>query len=314
MPYQDIYRHGAILEKGERECTVRWEAVQRANAALAIPQGRTILDLGAAEGYFSVRWAETFPGDTVVACDPAPALLETAQAHPELPIIVCRKPLTPLDLWRLGQCEHVDLTLCLNLLHHFGLGWADALEATLTLGDGVLYETPDPSDTGACHAIFLPEIHRALMVLPTQLLARLPSHTSPAYARWLQWVATPKSTLARAYWEAPPGASRPGAVHLYSGVGGKCGAWPRKGEHRLWWPGINLATYLALDGQWPTRAAIATCIRRTVHARTTSHGDIRPWNWIVTADPRCPVQLIDAGDWTGDDAEGLAWTLAALEA
>jgi hypothetical protein len=317
MSYQDLYRHGEILQRGERECAERWEEVRRIGAfnSCGTVSGygrRTVVDLGAAEGYFSVRWAES-SGDTVVALDPSPDLLDTAKAHPELPLIVCRKGLTPADLWEFGRCEHVDLTLCMNILHHFGPEWPYALEAVITWGNAVLFETPDPLDVGACHAVYVPGIHRGIMALPTQVFAHPASHTSPDHPRWMGLLQTPKSYLTSPYWNAPPGVQRPGAVHVYQSCGAKYGAWPRKGERREWFPGINLATYLALDGCWPSRSALAACVRSTVAALPNPHGDIRPWNWIVTGAPLNPLQLIDFGDWTSNDDDGLAWTLHVLE-
>ena len=307
MSYQDLYRHGTIIEQGERDCLSRWHALPR---TLPISPA-TVVDLGAAEGYFSVRWAERNLYDTVVALDPSPALLDTARAHPELHLIVCQKQLSVEDLWEFGRCEHADLTLCLNVLHHFGPQWARALEAVLTWGDRIIIETPDPHDAGACWHEMLPELHRACVALPWEGLGRPVSHTSSS-RRWLGQIATPKSSLTAPYWHAPSGVQRPGSVHLFSKGGMKFGAWPRKGERRAWIPGINLATYLALDGVWPTRDSLAECITRTVAARTAPHGDIRPWNWIVTGDPATPIQLIDEGDFTSDDAAGLALTLEAL--
>lgn len=301
-----------LAERGEEVCAARWEviAAQAQRRRRRLPSNATILDLGAAEGYFSLRWAETF-GETVVACDPCQGLLEMAQAHPDLPLIICRTPLTEGLLWELGRCEHVDLTLCMNILHHFGAGWDQALAATLTLGDRVLFETPDPRDTGACGRPYVPEVHCALEGLPTTWIARPPSHTSQ-YPRWMGWLNTPRITLQQSYWAAPPGASRPGSIFIYREGGRKYAVWPRKQEKRRWIPGINLATYLALEGAWPTREALAACAIETVAALPSSHGDITPWNWIVTGAPRAPLQLIDYHDFTSDDVDGLTLTLAAI--
>ena len=209
----------------------------------------------------------------------------------------------------------------MNVLHHFGADWAKAIEAVLTWGGALVFETPDPLDTRACHAVYLPDLFHALVkTLPSTIFARPQSHTSANHPRWMGRLLTAKSFLVSPYWEAPPGVQRPGAVYIYHDYAvpiaqdyKKFGAWPRKGGRRSWIPGINLATYLALDGRWPTREALAACVRQTVAALVVRHGDIHPWNWIVTGDPACPMQLIDYGDWTSDDAEGLAWTLKALE-
>lgn len=300
-----------VEERGLAVCEARWRVLLRQKADLPTPA--TILDLGAAEGEVSLRWAQAFGADTVVACDPCPGLLETAQAHPDRHLVVCRAALNESLLWEMGKCEHVDLILCLNLLHHFAAGWADNLAAILTLGDRVVFEVPDSHDRGACHAQYVSGIHQAVVEhLPSLPLARPLSHTSPQ-PRHLVQLDTPKVTLQQSYWGSPPGASKPGAIYLYRSGSQKRGVWPRKAEVRPWTPGINLATYLALDGQWPSRDALAACAQATVASLTKPHGDIRPWNWIVTGDPKRPLTLIDYDDFTSDDADGLDLTLRALE-
>ncbi len=299
MAYQ---RWGPWAETGERACEDRWAMLRLHHPAHPL----TVVDLGAAEGYFSVQCAQTF-GDTVIAVDPSPLLLETAQAHPDLPLIVLSHAMTPADLVEFGRCEFVDWLLAMNVLHHFADQAINALEGCLTIPSRELViETPDIADTGACHAQYVQALWpRTVQTLPMPWWERPVSHTA-SVPRWLGILRCHKAVLQTPYWHAPVGVQRPGCIYRTT----QNGYSVRKGTSWPWIRGINLQTFLALNGLWPTKAALRTAVE--TYPYPAHHGDIRPWNWIVTGERHRPLRLIDADDFNANDADGIAWTLEAL--
>lgn len=74
--YTDIRIKGKIISYGYRDCEIRYDKISEFCSNYTRPI--SILDLGAAEGYFTFRLAEDFDGIfTAVECDPNRKLLAT---------------------------------------------------------------------------------------------------------------------------------------------------------------------------------------------------------------------------------------------
>jgi hypothetical protein len=67
--YQDVWVKGKLVERGERDCEPRYEAIKKVAARFKRPF--TVLDIGANLAYYSVRLAEDFDC-TVLAVEPGP--------------------------------------------------------------------------------------------------------------------------------------------------------------------------------------------------------------------------------------------------
>ncbi len=154
--YQDIFVNGEVVEKGVRECSLRYEAVRAVCAGLG--KGFTVLDFGCNAGYFGLRLAREF-GARVVFVDDDPALPEIV-ARNEFGGLVVRQRLTAKELAALPV---FDLVMAFSVLHHVD-DWQRAAQELLRAGRCAIIETPEPTETalvanptvlGPMHAWFM---------------------------------------------------------------------------------------------------------------------------------------------------------------
>ena len=77
-------------------------------------EGKSVADLGCFHGYFAFKIAQL--GGTVIGLDRSPAVLETTEILNE-----CYGSPIRTQVWVGGDPipENIDVTLCLNVLHHF---------------------------------------------------------------------------------------------------------------------------------------------------------------------------------------------------
>src|SRR3990167_10755266 len=110
----------------------------------------TMLDIGAAQGYHSLRAAWDYPDSVFVMIEgnnpsyplSGDQLLSICKCNTKLDnIIHLNKPIYINDLIELGKCEHFDVVLALNIIHWLGSDYKQVIEALLTLGDHIIIET-----------------------------------------------------------------------------------------------------------------------------------------------------------------------------
>jgi SAM-dependent methyltransferase len=318
VTYQDVRLHGTTVDKGQRDCATRYALIKQALPKWTRPF--TVLDLGAAQGYFGIRFAEDFDYCCSVMIDEGPQLAQILTANNLAFTVGLQTRLTEAHLEALADSEHLDVILALNILHHFP-DPGRALRAVLRMGEEMFVEVPGPEDVAACgdsHE-WLEDLVRAEGGV---VLGAVASHTTPSTSRRLYHIRRQKAVLQRSYMGGSPPPLR---MHqIVSTLAGKVWNVPEKNEARTWWPGINLQTYLTLGGVYPPRERIAQLVEKEVKRAVFGEGDIgltgidhmdiRPWNIILSGDA---VTLIDWADdrqalELRDDREGLALTLKMI--
>jgi len=304
VSYQDVVVDG-VLVRGQRECASRWAAISKVLAKY--DRRFTVLDLGASEGYFSLRAASEF--DCVaVMIEGGKQLLSLCSENVGLDTILLQRRVSIRDLEQLATCEHFDVVLALNVLHHF-VEPERVVRAVMSLGDHTIIETPAPDDSGACGQAVIPELHKLLADRGGDLIATTRSHVSDTYRpMWL--FDTPKRTITRAYIDVPPRAPL-GPVRIESTYDYKQITFDRKSETRPWLHGINLRTYQMLGGAYPLPGDVADQLEAVTLNADIPHGDIQPWNFIMDGGD---LWLIDGGDDRAiyDDVKGLAATVLSV--
>jgi SAM-dependent methyltransferase len=139
MPYQDRWVRGRVTTRGYRECATRYALLRKGLGHL---RPRTVLDFGAAGGYFSFRLAQDLGAD-VTAVDDSPELATTAKANGDRRVRLVRRRLNLTQLRGLG---HFDVVLALSVLHHL-VPWREHLEALRAAARRLLVvELPEPSE------------------------------------------------------------------------------------------------------------------------------------------------------------------------
>ena len=139
--YQDQYVRGQVTARGYRDCAVRYALLRRALRGLR--PHPTILDFGAAGGYFAFRLAHDLDA-RVTAVDDAPALRAAAKANGDRRVTVIARRLTLEEVRGLG---HFDVVLALSVLHHVS-PWRDYLAAFRRAARrALILELPDPRNS-----------------------------------------------------------------------------------------------------------------------------------------------------------------------
>ena len=138
--YQDRIVKGGVIQKGDRECEKRYEIIKKFLQQYKRPI--TILDLGAAQGYFSFKIAEDFDATCVmVESYEADTLKKLCEENDNDNTILLNKHINPTTLEELSKCEHFDVVLALNVVHHIG-DVERTMNALTKMCDHLIIETP----------------------------------------------------------------------------------------------------------------------------------------------------------------------------
>lgn len=199
--YQDVIDDkGQTLVQGYRECAGRYEAIREYVSDLRRPF--TVLDLGAASGYFSIRLTQDF-GARCVAVESRNVI---DHAEPYVAAIV-KKAVTPEDVRQLGT---FDVVLGLSVLHHMRY-WRDMVRMLNKITrSALIVETPHCKEAlkkaVACH-----ELPQIISLLEAHGLEQI----SSAPAVWEKSLPRPMLALRR------PGLPTEGKVFSGSGQNGQ---------------------------------------------------------------------------------------------
>ncbi len=203
----------------------------------------TMLDIGARQGYYSLRTAHDY-NSVCVMTEKNDTLLEICKAHPELNnIILLNTQFTPNTLKHLGECEHFDVILALHVRNEFGEQWKEALDALFTLGDHLIVEVgPDDND-----------MQKYIVTNRGQVIGKT-STNGHEYRSTLYHVKTSNNYLRRKTWLWRP--MDKDSYYIESSFTNKqLQVSSEKGTYShttTWLAGINLCTFKMCHGVYPT--------------------------------------------------------------
>ncbi len=295
--YQDIVINSVVINNGARECQKRYEGLKP--FLDKYKRKFTVLDIGASQGYFSFRIASEYnssvimiEGDYATGGNTAQQLLDLCKENSSLNnIIMLRQHITVEQLERLSDCEHFDVVLALNVIHHFGKNWKRAADAIFKMSDYVVAEIPPSTDKVFAHNEEIKQIEEYLYKKKGQIIAQTPRHTDPTAMSKMLLFATPENNKIKyKHWFYYSPADKYVFYDIKSDFEQKLFIKndADKVYKRNWVPGINLMTYKALNGVWPDKKVIAKNLLKFL---STDHYDLTPWNVIVQGNN------IEAIDW-----------------
>lgn len=303
MSYQDTWKDGQAVAQGDRECAERYAIVHQFCMQYSRPF--TVLDIGAAQGYFGARLTEDFPDCAVVA-------IEKEAPPSDIPerVLWLSREFAAGDLWTLSEVEHFDVVLAMSVIHHFDAPQEFVVQAMESLGDHLIIEFP--VEENACNPHRVKELVSVMPATRGWLnLGFGKSHLQEGQTRPIWLSNNPKCRLTRSY----IGTHRTELALLIASNFKTKKAWFwDKDETRDWYRGINLCTFRHFGGVHPTPDRIREQLR-AARARFLQrlHRDIAEWNIIIQGDD---VQLVDYDDpnhiFNHDDIEKLTELEASL--
>lgn len=305
--YQDIVINGEVVSQGVRECKTRLDAiVEHVLSKYAVDREITVLDIGASQGYFSFEIARLFPRSTCVMIEGnynprwriADQLEDLCYLNDSLDnIVYLKKKITLDELQKLARCEHFDVVLAFNVIHHFGSKWKDVADAIMSLGDNIIIETPPSNDSIAHGGNNVAQIESYIKNKKARLIAETPRHTANVLAP-MYWIEKSKSAISAPYWFQ---VDRPGHYEIISTYNRKELFNHGLNKKSTWGKGINLTTFCALHGVFPTSQQIVSQFPKLAQC---ANGDLALWNIIISGKN---LALIDQDDarWKIDDVQAL---------
>lgn len=266
----------------------------------------SVLDLGAGiNPYMAQRISREF--DAVVTCIEKNEIVQTELDQFGPNVMWLKKDMGARDLERLSYCEHFDVVLALNALHHFGDYWQDAALSLTTMCDWLIAQTPLPSDKGTCGQDIVPEIYRMISQIGVKIgeTVQFEGHDPrPIFRVEGSW--RPKLTMSS--WTSPENCIN---AEITSDFSSKT-IWLRhkqNAEPRPYIHGMNLWNFAQLGGAWPRRSEVVKLIRE-FPLPDTPHGDITAHNFLFDG---AALHLIDGHEgWEFDDADGLRKTVEQM--
>lgn len=264
--YQDQIVNNVIVANGHMQDINRRYAYIK-DLASKFKRPITVLDIGASQGYYSLKGAYEFPDSTFVMIEEDRYLQRLCQLNTELDnIIFLCKRVTIEELQQLGSCEHFDIVLALNVIHWSEGNWKEMTDAVLALGDHVIIETPPAGDLKAIGAPYLGDIEQYIESKGGRVIDTFArNHTNSNLRANFYIVSNKKNTIERAHWNAAHDGSVSYRVKsTFKEKRLRKMAKPSKKATQLfdveWSPGINLLTFAALNGVYPELPTIESAL------------------------------------------------------
>jgi len=288
--YQDILVNGSIVEpasKGHDALHERYQLISRILNQYQRPF--TLLDLGASQGYYSIKAASDYncvavmlEGDNQHYPMSGKQLLAICKANNTLNnLIHLNAAIDPHSIKRLSECECFDVVLALNIIHWFPEIWKQLIESIIECGNNIIIEVPpihDAQDSRNCK--IREDIHNYLRVRKATELGQVKRHTSNTSST-MYLVSNNKSFLKRKTWLMPEikqQSSRIESSFTEKVLVKQTDNCALSSRHE-WVAGINLITYLMLNGQHPCRSRLS--IELETLAKAERHDDWTANNMIV---------------------------------
>ena len=303
--YQDIFINGQVVQRAthnHKDCDIRYQIINSILSKYSRPF--TMLDIGAAQGYYSFRAAFSYPKSAFVMIEGnnehypfvGSQLFDLCQANTSLNnIMMLNKALTIQHARRLSECEHFDVVLALNIIHWFGESWKEIVDIILNMGSNIIIETPPQeaiiSDKSNQHRY---EIENYLLSKNALVIGEVHRHTSDVSAK-IYLIPAHKGFLERKTWLIPLMKEK---THLIEADFDKKSLFKKLNypadtyQKNDWIPGINLVTFKMYNGTYPTSAMLKCLL---ADARDESHNDWMINNMILQGNK---LQLVDFNDPT----------------
>jgi len=299
--YNDVRIKGKTISSGYRESEERYQEIL--NFCKKFNRPISVLDLGAAEGYFTFRLSEDFSGVFVaVESDSKRNLLDSCKKNNNRNILLLEKQMNLKYLKNLKEVQHFDIILALNVVHHFDEPFQDVLETIVSMCSFCFFEHPNSLENSATknsHRLKTEKLN--LKKFEPQLLNKNESGLGDSTNKKLErkmWLLknTKSKTIDRPWRGTQKYSDEFGPdtqIDIKSTFDEIVIDYGSRNEKRTWIQGIDLRTFLENDGVYPTNDQILTLID---DMKIDNARDLGPHNLILNGHELFPIDQNDKFD------------------
>jgi len=287
--YNDIRIKGKTISTGYRNSEERYEEIFKFCKQFNRPI--SVLDLGAAEGYFTFRLAEDFSGVFIaVESNPERKLLELCVKNNNRKVLLLDKQMNLKNLKNLKEVQHFDIVLALNIIHHFDEPFQDVLDTLVSMSSFCFMEHPNPLENDSTkNSQRLEKEKLKLDSFEPILLNKNESGLGNTFNQKLErnlWLL--KNTQSKTIDRGWRGSSKydeefgPGNhISIKSNFDNIEVDYGLRNEKRIWIQGIDLRTFLENNGVYPTNDEVLDLIN---NLKIDNAKDLGPHNLILNGE------------------------------
>ena len=284
--YNDVRIKGQTISSGYRESEDRYKEIFKFCKKFNRPI--SVLDLGAAEGYFTFRLSEDFSGVFIaVESDSQRNLLDSCKKNNNRNILLLEKQMNLKSLKNLKEVQHFDIVLALNIVHHFDEPFQDVIDTLVSMSSFCFFEHPNSLENSATknsHRLKNEKLH--LEKFEPQLLNKNESGLGDSTNKKLQrsmWLLknTKSKTIDRPWRGTQKYNDEFGPdtqIDIKSNFDQIVIDYSLRDESRPWIQGIDLRTFLENNGVYPTNDDVLNLID---NMKVEDARDLGPHNLIL---------------------------------
>ena len=266
--YNDIRIKGETISSGYRNSEKRYDEIFK--FCKKFNRSISVLDLGAAEGYFTFRLSEDFSGVFIaVENNPERKLLKLCIKNNDHKVLLLDKQMNLKNLKSLKEVQHFDIVLALNIIHHFDEPFQDVLDTLVSMSSFCFMEHPNSLENESTKNSQRLESEKLnLDSFDPILLNKTQSGLGNSFNQKLErnlWLL--KNTQLKTIDRGWRGASKynesfgPGNhISIKSNFDKIDIDYGLRDENRTWIQGIDLRTFLENNGVYPTNDEIINLI------------------------------------------------------
>ena len=299
--YNDIRIKGETISSGYRNSEKRYDEIFQFCKKFNRPI--SVLDLGAAEGYFTFRLSEDFSGVFIaVESNPERKLLESCIKNNDHKVLLLDKQMNLKNLKNLKEVQHFDIVLALNIIHHFDEPFQDVLDTLVSLSSFCFIEHPnllENESTKNYHRLKTEKLN--LEKFKPKLLKKIQSGLGNPVNQKLErdmWLLenTQSKTIDRGWRGTSKYHEQFGPnteINIKSNFDEISVDYGLREEKRNWIHGIDLRTFLENNGVYPANEEIIHLID-TMNIDNAK--DLGPHNLILNGKQLFPIDQNDKLD------------------
>ena len=137
--YNPKILNGKIVEDGSRSSMDRYKVISSHCKKYKRPI--SVLDLGAAEGFFIQMLATEYKGFfTAIECDPSRDLFNTFKSEGKQNIYLLEKRMNLNDLKSIAEVQYFDIVLALSVVHHFQEPFQEVVDTIMSMCNYCFFE------------------------------------------------------------------------------------------------------------------------------------------------------------------------------